>query len=60
MATIGAVALSTLTMGCNRTISKSESETVRSDGTVEKREKSVTQEPDGTIKKEEKKSTEKP
>jgi hypothetical protein len=60
MAMISAVALSMLTMGCDRTISKTESEKVKSDGTVEKKEKSVTQSPDGTIKKEEKKSTERP
>ena len=60
MATISALTLSVLTMGCDRTISKTESEKVKSDGTVEKKEKSVTQSPDGTIKKEEKKSTEKP
>ena len=60
LATISAVALSLLTMGCDRTISKTESEKVKSDGTVEKKEKSVTESPDGTIKKEEKKSTEKP
>ena len=60
VATISALALSVLTMGCDRTISKTESEKVKSDGTVEKSEKSVTQSPDGTIKKEEKKTTEKP
>ena len=59
-ATILAFALSFLTAGCDRTISKSETEKVRSDGTVEKSEKSVTQSSDGTVKKEEKKSTEKP
>jgi hypothetical protein len=60
MATIWALTLSALTMGCDRTISKTESEKVKSDGTVEKKEKSVTESPDGTIKKEEKKSTERP
>ena len=60
MTTIVALALSALATGCDRTISKTESEKVKSDGTVEKKEKSVTQSPDGTIKKEEKKSTEKP
>ena len=60
MAMISALALSVLTMGCDRTVSKTESEKVKSDGTVEKKEKSVTESPDGTIKKEEKKSTEKP
>ena len=60
MATISALALSVLTVGCDRTISKTESEKVESDGTVEKKEKSVSVAPDGTIKKEEKKSTERP
>jgi hypothetical protein len=60
MATISTLALSLLTPGCDRTISKTESEKVKSDGTVEKKEKSVTESPDGTIKKEEKKSIEKP
>jgi hypothetical protein len=55
-----ALAVGAVTTGCDRTISKSESEKVKSDGTVEKSEKSVTQSPDGTIKKEEKSSTEKP
>jgi hypothetical protein len=60
MAMISALSLSALTMGCDRTVSKTESEKVKSDGTVEKKEKTVTESPDGTIKKEEKKSTEKP
>ena len=60
LAVTSAVALSFLTTGCDRTISHTESEKVKDDGTVEKKEKSVTQSPDGTIKKEEKKSTEKP
>ena len=60
LAATSALALSFLTTGCDRTISKTESEKVKSDGTVEKKEKTVTQESDGTIKKEEKKSTERP
>jgi hypothetical protein len=60
MATISALALSVLTMGCDRTISETESEKVKRDGTVEKKEKRVSETPDGTIKKEEKKSTERP
>ena len=54
------MALSFLTTGCDRTVSHTESEKVKSDGTVEKREKTVTESPDGTIKREEKKSTENP
>ena len=57
---ISAFALSFLTTGCDRTVSHTESEKVKSDGTVEKKEKTVTQSPDGTIKKEEKQSTDKP
>jgi len=60
LAAISAIALSFLTAGCDREISRTESEKVKSDGTVEKKEKTVTQQPDGTIKKEEKKSTEQP
>jgi len=60
IALISALALSALTMGCDRTVSKTESEKVKSDGTVEKKEKTVTESQDGTIKKEEKKTTEKP
>jgi hypothetical protein len=60
LALTSAFALAFLMTGCDRTISHSESEKVKSDGTVEKKEKTVSQEPDGTIKKEEKKSTEKP
>ena len=60
MAIISALTLSVLTMGCERTISETESQKVKSDGTVETKEKRVTESPDGTIKKEEKKSTERP
>ena len=58
LAATSALALSIMTTGCDRTVSKSESEKVKSDGTVEKTEKSVTESPDGTVtKKEEKKTT---
>jgi len=60
LAATSALALSFLTTGCDRTVSHTESEKVKSDGTVEKKEKTVTESPDGTITKEEKKSTEKP
>jgi hypothetical protein len=60
LAVMSAFALSLLTTGCDRTVSHTESEKVKSDGTVEKKEKTVTESPDGIIKKEEKKSTEKP
>ena len=57
---MSALALSCLTTGCDRTVSHTESEKVKRDGTVEKKEKTVTESPDGTVKKEEKQSTEKP
>ena len=57
---MSALALSFLTVGCDRTISSSESTKVKSDGTVESKEKTVTEKPDGTITKTEKKSTDKP
>ena len=60
LAATSAFALSLLTTGCDRTLSHTETEKVKRDGTVEKKEKTVTESPDGTIKKEEKKSTEKP
>jgi len=60
LAVTAGFALSFLTTGCERTISHTESEKVKSDGTVEKKEKTVTEQPDGTIKKEEKKSVDKP
>jgi len=52
--------LSFLTVGCDRTISQTESTKVKSDGTVESKEKKVTEGSDGTITKTEKKTTEKP
>ena len=60
LALTSAFALSFLGTGCERTISHTETEKVKSDGTVEKKEKTTTEQPDGTIKKEEKKSTENP
>jgi hypothetical protein len=57
---ISALALSVLTVGCERTISQTESTKVKSDGTVESKEKTVTEGSDGTITKTEKKTTEKP
>ena len=60
LAVTSAFALSFLMTGCDRTVSHTESEKVKSDGTVEKKEKTVTESPDGTTTKEEKKSTEKP
>jgi len=60
LAAMSALALSFLTVGCDRTISSSESTKVKSDGTVESKEKTVTEKPDGTITKTEKKTTDRP
>ena len=56
---MSAVALSFLMVGCDRTISKTESSSVSTDGTVKSKEKTVTQSSDGTVttKKEETKKT---
>ena len=50
-AATSALALSFLIVGCDRTLSKTESTTVSSDGTVKSKEKTVTQSPDGTVTK---------
>ena len=50
-ALMSAVALTFVAVGCERTVSKTESEKVSSDGTVESKEKTVTQSPDGTVTK---------
>ena len=57
---MSALAVSFLTTGCDRTVSESESTKVKSDGTVESKEKKTVEHPDGTVTKEEKKTTEKP
>ena len=45
------LAFSSLLTGCDRTLSKTESTSVSSDGTVKSKEKTVTEKPDGTITK---------
>jgi len=57
---MSALALSVLTVGCERTISQTESTKVKSDGTVESKEKKITENPDGTVTKTERKTTDKP
>ena len=47
------LALSPLLVGCDRTISKEEETTIKSDGTVKSKEETVTEKSDGTIIKEE-------
>ena len=54
------LALSFLTTGCDRTVSEQDQTKVKSDGTVESKEKKTVEHPDGTVTKEEKKTTEKP
>jgi hypothetical protein len=56
---ISALGFSLLT-GCERTISRTESTKVKSDGTVESKEKTVTEGADGTVTKTERKTTENP
>jgi hypothetical protein len=46
-----AVALSLLLVGCDREVSRTESTSVSSDGTVKSKEKTVTQSKDGTVTK---------
>ena len=60
MGSMAALTLSFLTVGCERTVSQTEESKVKSDGTVETKEKKVTENPDGTVTKTEKKTTEKP
>jgi len=60
MGSMSVLALSFLTVGCERTVSQTEETKVKSDGTVESKEKKVTENPDGTVTKTEKKTTEKP
>lgn len=57
LATATAFALVCLTSGCDRTVSRTESEKVKSDGTVETKTKETTVSPDGTTNKIEKKTT---
>jgi hypothetical protein len=57
-ATALALALSFVAVGCDRTVSHEEKTTVKDDGTVKTKEKTVTESPDGTVtKKEEEKKT---
>jgi hypothetical protein len=51
LAATSALALSFLMVGCDRTVSKTESSSTSSDGTVKSKEKTVTQSSDGTVTK---------
>ena len=57
LALMSAFALSLLTVGCARTVSQTETTKVRSNGTVERRERTVTESPDGTVTRTEKRTT---
>ena len=52
-----ALALQFLMVGCDRQVSKTESSSVSSDGTVKSKEKTVTKAPDGTVTKTEESKT---
>ena len=51
LAATSALALSFLMVGCDRTVSKTESSSTSNDGTVKSKEKTVTQSSDGTVTK---------
>ena len=55
-----ALALSYLLVGCERKVSKTESSSVSSDGTVKSKERTVTKAPDGTVTKTEESKTTSP
>jgi hypothetical protein len=57
IAVMSGLALSFVTVGCDREISKTESTSVSSDGSGKTKEKTVTESPDGTVKKTETKKT---
>ena len=59
-AAISALGLSFLTTGCEREVAHTEDTKVKSDGTVQTKEKTVTESPDGTVTKTETKKTDKP
>jgi hypothetical protein len=50
-ATMAIVAVSSLLVGCDRTVSRTEKTEVRSDGTVKSKDTKVTESPDGTVTK---------
>jgi hypothetical protein len=55
---VALVVAMSLCVGCDRTVSKTESSSVSSDGTVKSKEKTVTEKSDGSVvKKEETKKT---
>lgn len=55
LAVMSAFAVSLLTTGCAHTVSQTETTKVRSNGTVERRERTITESPDGTVTRTEEK-----
>jgi hypothetical protein len=53
LAILVALSLSLGVVGCDRTVTKSETSSVSSDGTVRSKETTVTEKPDGTVVKKE-------
>lgn len=51
------LALPLALVGCDREVSRTSSNTIRSDGATKSKEKVVTQSPDGTVTKEETKTS---
>jgi hypothetical protein len=60
MSVLSAFALSLFAVGCDRTVSHTETSHVRSDGSVSTKEKTVTEHPDGSVSKTESHSTSNP
>jgi hypothetical protein len=60
VAAMSMLGLSFLTVGCGRTLSRTEETKVSSDGSVKSKEKTVTENPDGSITKSETKKTSSP
>ena len=60
LAAMSALALSFVTMGCDRTVSHTEDTKVTSDGSVKTKEKTVTESPDGSVTKTETKKSSTP
>jgi hypothetical protein len=55
-----AFALALLTTGCQNTLYKSETQKVKSNGTVETKQRTITENPDGTITRTDEKKTTNP
>jgi len=60
LAATAALALSFLVVGCDRTVSKTESSSTRDDGTVKSKENTVTKSADGTVTKTQESKTTRP